>query len=185
MGNMLESAGIAEDLYEMMHRWMGSLRGGLAVGTVAICTILAACTGISGAAVVTTSLVALLPCSSEAIITPCRSCIAAGGALGILIPPSIPMIVYAFLSGESVGRLLLGCLSRTIIIRNVHVIHNSNMFSSSSTWSCATIRGIQSTFKEKLISLRAVILPIIVVVLVLGAIFTVQPRQPKHLQREH
>ena len=65
MANMLERSGIADDLYEMMYHWMGPLRGGLAIGTVAICTIFAAMAGISGAATVTMGVIALPSLSSS------------------------------------------------------------------------------------------------------------------------
>src|SRR3989338_8079179 len=50
MGNLLKVSGLAEDLYSAAEKWIGGVRGGLAVGTVLICTIFAACTGVSGAA---------------------------------------------------------------------------------------------------------------------------------------
>ena len=59
MAYMLESSGIAEDLFYMMHVWLGPLRGGLAVGAVLICTVFAAMSGISAAGTLTTGLVAL------------------------------------------------------------------------------------------------------------------------------
>ncbi|MEC8136662.1 MAG: TRAP transporter large permease subunit, partial [Pseudomonadota bacterium] len=59
MAMVLERSGVAHDLYRMMHLWWGGIRGGLAIGTVLICTIFAAMSGISGAAVVTMGTIAL------------------------------------------------------------------------------------------------------------------------------
>jgi TRAP-type mannitol/chloroaromatic compound transport system permease large subunit len=59
MAMLLERSGVAEDLYTMMHNWLGSLAGGLAIGTVIICTIFAAMAGISGAATVSMGIIAL------------------------------------------------------------------------------------------------------------------------------
>jgi TRAP-type mannitol/chloroaromatic compound transport system permease large subunit len=59
MGAMLQRCGIAEDMYELMYHWMGGLRGGLAAGTVLICTMFAAMVGISGAATTSMGLIAL------------------------------------------------------------------------------------------------------------------------------
>lgn len=86
MGAMLQRCGIAEDMYELMYHWLGGLRGGLAAGTVLICTMFAAMVGISGAATTSMGLIALPSMlkrgySKELAI----GCISAGGSLGILI----------------------------------------------------------------------------------------------------
>jgi len=96
MGSMLEKARVANDLYAMMQKWLGALPGGLAIGTVFVCTIFAALVGVSGAATVTMALVALpsmLAHNYDKRLS--LGCIAGGGALGILIPPSVVMIVLA------------------------------------------------------------------------------------------
>jgi len=59
MANMLEKSGVADDLYDAMHQWLGGLKGGLAIGTVLICVIFAAMAGVSGAATVSMGLIAL------------------------------------------------------------------------------------------------------------------------------
>jgi TRAP-type mannitol/chloroaromatic compound transport system permease large subunit len=104
MANFLSRSGIADDLYEMMYHWMGSLRGGLAMGTVIICALFAAMSGVSAAGTVTMGLVALpsmLRRNYHKDIA--LGAISAGGSLGILIPPSIIMIVFASLTGASGG----------------------------------------------------------------------------------
>ena len=58
MGTLLQESGIADDVYEMFYRWMGGIRGGLAMGTVVICTIFAAIMGVSGASTITMGLIA-------------------------------------------------------------------------------------------------------------------------------
>ena len=82
----------------------GPLPGGLAIGTVIICTIFAAMSGISGAATVSMGIIALPAMLSRGYDkTIAMGCISGGGALGILIPPSVPMILYATLTGVSIG----------------------------------------------------------------------------------
>jgi len=103
MGTLLQESGIADDVYEMFYRWMGGIRGGLAMGTVVICTIFAAIMGVSGASTITMGLIALPSMfkrgyNKDIVI----GSIAAGGVLGILIPPSVIMIVYA-MAEASVG----------------------------------------------------------------------------------
>ena len=93
MGAMLQKAGIAEDLYNMMYHWMGGLRGGLASGTVLICTLFAAIVGISGAATVTMGLLALPSMLKRGYKKDIAlGSVSAGGALGILIPPPVENI---------------------------------------------------------------------------------------------
>src|SRR5690554_2813399 len=106
MGLVLERSGITDDLFEMIHKLMGSLPGGLGVGTVLICALIAAMAGVSGAATVSLGIIALPAMLKRGyhkrLVT---GTIMAGGALGFLIPPSVLMIVYAFLARESVGKL--------------------------------------------------------------------------------
>ena len=92
MGAMLQRCGIAEDMYH----WMGGLRGGLAGGTVLICTLFAAMVGISGAATTSMGLIALPSMRKRGYKNDIAiGCITAAGSLGILIPPSVLMIILA------------------------------------------------------------------------------------------
>ena len=106
MAMLLERSGVAQDLYRMMHVWFGGFRGGLAIGTVAICAIFAAMSGISGAAVVTMGTIALPRMLERGYDKRLAvGAINCGGGWGILIPPSILMVLYALLTELSVGRL--------------------------------------------------------------------------------
>ena len=106
MGTVLQSSGIAEDAYEMMYKWIGNIKGGLAIGTVGICTIFAACTGVSAAATVAMGVIALPAMLSRRYDKSIAvGCISAGGSLGILIPPSVLMIVYGVFASESERRI--------------------------------------------------------------------------------
>ncbi len=124
MAMILERAGVADDLYTMMHRWMGPLPGGLAIGTVLICTIFAAMSGISGTATVSMGIIALpamLSRGYDKIIA--MGCISGGGALGILIPPSVPMILYATLTGESIGGLFAGGILPGLLLTVIFILY--------------------------------------------------------------
>lgn len=171
MAMILERSGVANDLYEMMYLWFGRLRGGLAIGTVVICAIFAAMCGISGAAVVTMGTIALPSMLKRGYSKYLAvGCINSGGGWGILIPPSVIMIVYSLVSGESVGRLFAGgvfpgllllCLVSTYIAIGCYFDPKqgpANPPDQRGDWS------------RKLRALRAVILPIIIVVMVLGSI---------------
>ena len=108
MGAMLQRCGIAEDMYELMYHWMAGLRGGLAAGTVLICTMFAAMVGISGAATTSMGLIALPSMLRRGYSKKLAiGCISAGGSLGILIPPSVLMIILALTSRVSLGQLFI------------------------------------------------------------------------------
>lgn len=172
MAMLLEKSGVAQALYRMMHLWFGGMRGGLAIGTVAICAIFAAMSGISGAAVVTMGTIALPRMLERGYDTKLSlGAINAGGGWGILIPPSIPMVLYAMISEVSVGRLFASGIGPGIllfVLVSIYIGVRSWLQPSIAPALPVEERG---NFAEKLRSLRAVLLPIMIVVMVLGAIF--------------
>jgi tripartite ATP-independent transporter DctM subunit len=173
MANLLERSGLADDLYEMMYKWAGPIRGGLAMGTVVICAIFAAMAGISGVATVTMGLIALpsmLKRNYDRLIA--VGCISAGGTLGILIPPSIIMILYASLTGESVGKLFIGGLIPGLILAFIFIIYIGVRSFFQPHLGPPLPESERATWSEKLRSLRAVILPIVLILLVLGVIYS-------------
>lgn len=172
MGYVLQTSGIANDLYTMMHRWMGPLRGGLAMGTVVICTVFAAMAGISGAATVTMGVVALPAMLSRGYNKSIAlGCIAAGGALGILIPPSLIMILYGSLTGVSVGRLFIGGVFPGLLLSGLFIIYIGVRCVLQKEAGPPLPPEDRVGWGIKLVSLRAVILPILIIVMVLGTIY--------------
>jgi len=171
MAMILERSGVANDLYDMMYLWFGPVRGGLAIGTVVICAIFAAMCGISGAAVVSMGTIALpsmLKRNYDKLMA--VGCINSGGGWGILIPPSVIMILYALISGESVGKLFAGgvfpglmllvMVSSYIAIRCYFQPHLGPALPAEE-------RG---DWGRKLKAFKAVLLPMIIVLMVLGSI---------------
>jgi tripartite ATP-independent transporter DctM subunit len=171
MGSMLEKASIAKDLYVMMQKWLGGVPGGLAIGTVFVCTIFAALVGVSGAATVTMALVALpsmLAHNYDKRLS--LGCIAGGGALGVLIPPSVVMIVLGLYTNTSVGMLFLGGITAGLVIVALFVVY---ILVACWIWpelAPAVPDEERATWGEKLSSLRAVLLPIVLIFVVLGSI---------------
>ena len=171
MGAMLERSGIASDLYAMMQKWLGAVRGGLAVGTIFVCTIFAALVGVSGAATVTMGLVALpsmLNHNYDKGIS--LGSIAAGGALGVLIPPSVLMIVLGLYTNTSVGMLFMGGITAGLVLVTLFTTY---ILVVSAIWphlGPAVPVLERASFPEKLVALRSVILPIVLVMVVLGSI---------------
>lgn len=171
MANILEHSGIAEDLYDMMYKWMGRIRGGLAIGTIIICAIFAAMAGISGVATITMGLIALPSMLSRGYSKIMAvGCISAGGTLGILIPPSVIMILYAFLTEESVGKLFIGGILPGIVLSALFIIYIAIRCLLRPELGPPIQEKV--SFKEKLVSLRAVILPVLLIISVLGVIYT-------------
>jgi len=172
MGCMLEKSGMAKDLYTMMYKWMGPIRGGLAIGTVTICAIFAAMVGITGAATVSMGLVALpsmLKHNYNKQIA--LGCVSAGGALGVLIPPSVLMIILGLYTNTSIGGLYAGGIMPGILLAVMFNIYIFVACLIKPEWGPALPPEERATWKEKFIALRAVILPIVLIVGILGSIF--------------
>lgn len=124
MGAMLQRCGIAEDMYELMYHWLGGLRGGLAAGTVLICTMFAAMVGISGAATTSMGLIALPSMLKRGYDKQIAiGCISAGGSLGILIPPSVLMIILALTSRVSVGEMFIAGVLPGLLLSGLFVTY--------------------------------------------------------------
>ena len=173
MAMILERAGVADDLYTMMHRWMGPVRGGLAIGTVIICAIFAAMSGISATATVSMGIIALpamLKRGYNKILG--MGVISGGGALGILIPPSVPMILYATLTGESIGGLFAGGIFPGILLTLIFILYISIRCFFQPHMGPALPKEERATWREKFVSLKAVALPIGIIIMVLGSIYS-------------
>jgi tripartite ATP-independent transporter DctM subunit len=122
MGVFMERSGVAERLYSAMYLWLGGLRGGLAMATIVICVIFAAATGVVGASEVTIGLLAL-PAMLKRKFNKPLACgtICAGGTLGILIPPSIMIVIYGPTAGLSVGKLFLAAFIPGILLGLLYI----------------------------------------------------------------
>lgn len=171
MGSMLERSGIAADLYDMMQKWLGGVNGGLAVGTVLVCAIFAALVGVSGAATVTMAMVALPAMLSRNYSKGISlGCIAGGGALGVLIPPSVLMIVLGLYTNTSVGMLFLGGITAGFVLVLLFSIYILIACWLRPELGPAVPVEERASLSEKLLALRSVVLPIGLIVLVLGSI---------------
>ena len=108
MGYMLSESGIAEDLYKMFHVWMGPLPGGLAIGTIFLMVAISAMNGLSVAGMAIGASIALpelLRRGYDKIMI--TGVIQAGSSLGILIPPSVVLVLYGMIARQPVGQLWL------------------------------------------------------------------------------
>ncbi len=124
MGTMLERSGVARDLLNCLQVLMRRVPGGLALAVTLMGTILAATTGIIGASVVMMSLLAL-PVMTQRGYDPrlATGTIAASGTLGILIPPSIMLVIMADLLGRSVGNLFVAAVFPGLILAGLYILY--------------------------------------------------------------
>lgn len=183
MANMLERSGIADELYELMYSWFGFLRGGLASGTVVICTIFAAMCGTSAAAAITMGLIALPSMLKRGYAKPIAiGSIMAGAALGQLIPPSILLVVIGMAMSISVGKLLIGGILPGLLLSAFFIIYISVRCAFQPHLGPEVPREERGTWSQKVSSLKALILPSVLIVAVLGSIFLELPQLRRLLQ---
>lgn len=169
MGNVAGAAGFSQRLYEAAYAWIGRLRGGLASSTVLGCAAFAAVSGSSVATAVTIGKVALPEMKrfgyADGLAT---GSVAAGGTLGILIPPSTGFVLYAILTEESIGKLFIAGILPGILLALLFVVVILIVTTLKPEQGPV---GPSTTGHEKLIaSLRS--LPLIAVILVsIGGIY--------------
>lgn len=172
MACMLQRARIADDLYNAMERIFGSFRGGLAIGTVVICTVFAAMSGISGAATVAMGMIAIPAMLSRGYGKDMAlGTIAAGGSLGILIPPSVTMIIYGLVANTSIGRLYAGGLIPGLILAFLFSLYLA-LRGRLQPELAGGSEIVTYTWQEKISGLKGLIFPIFLVAAVLGSILT-------------
>jgi len=122
MGTMMEISGTAERLFGALYLWLGGLRGGLAIATVLMGTILAACVGIIAASTIMMGLIALPSMIQRGYNREVASgSVCAGGTLGILIPPSVMLVFYGPMSSLSVGKLMMGAFVPGLLLSILYI----------------------------------------------------------------
>jgi len=173
MGGLLQHSGIADDMFAVVAKWLWKLKGGLASGTVMICTVFGAITGVSGTATLTMGLIAIpvmLKRGYHRYIA--LGCVAAGGLLGIMIPPSLIMIVYAMVSGESIGRLFMGGIGPGLTMCLFYCIYITVRCTLNPALAPNPVGEKAPTWKEKVISLRGIFFPVALIIMVLGGSYS-------------
>jgi tripartite ATP-independent transporter DctM subunit len=172
MAAMLEKAGIIEELFDAVYKWLGSVKGGLAAATVLACTALAAMVGVVGATEVTMGMIAL-PAMLKRGYDEKLACgsLLAGGTLGILIPPSVMAIVYAVVAQQSLGELLVGSIFPGLLLSGMYVTYVLVRCYINPALGPALPLNERVSGREKLRLLKNTIAPILLIILVLGIIF--------------
>jgi tripartite ATP-independent transporter DctM subunit len=169
MGNFASTSGMSRDLYNAAYAWVGHWRGGLASATIAACAGFAALSGSSVASAITMGRVSLPEMKRYNYDSKLATgCIAAGGTLGILIPPSTGFIIYAILTEESIGRLFLagvfpGLLLTALFMISIYIQTRINPELGPA--------GPRVAMKEKFKSLGQASAMIVIVFVTIGGIY--------------
>jgi len=170
MGVALSKCSLAANMYEAFYVCAGAVRGGLAVGSCGLAAALSAMTGSCAASTVTTGLVGIPPMRQrgykDSLIF---GTICAAGSMGVLIPPSITLVIIGMTTGVSIGKLFAGGMTSGLFIVALFMAYI--LFITWLKPDLAPARVEKSTWKEKILSTRTVIMPAIVIISVLGSIF--------------
>jgi tripartite ATP-independent transporter DctM subunit len=124
MGYMFSETRIADDLYEMFHVWMGPVRGGLAIGTIGLMVIISAMNGLSVAGMAigaTIALPELLRRGYDKVMV--TGVIQAGSSLGILVPPSVVLVLYGMIARQPVGQLWLAGVLPGLLMASLFILY--------------------------------------------------------------
>ncbi len=171
MASMLERSRIAAALFESLGTLFRAQPGGLAIGTILICTIFAAMTGISGAATVAMGLLALPAMLTQGYNTRLAlGSIAAGGSLGILIPPSVTMIIYGMVAGVSIGQLFVGGIVPGLVLAGLFIVYIIIRTGTNPDLAPGAARTGHLTLTRAMTALRTLMVPAGLVMAVLGSI---------------
>lgn len=169
MGTLIHRSRLSEELYDAANSWLGHFRGGLAMATIAACGAFSAVSGSSLATAATMSKVAMPPMRrygySKTLAT---GSIAAGGTLGILIPPSVPLVIYGILTESNIGKLFIAGIVPGLVLILAFI---------GTVWLLTLIRpdlgpaGKRATFAERFRQLRGVFAIGLLFVIILGGIY--------------
>jgi tripartite ATP-independent transporter DctM subunit len=164
MGYVLSESKIADDLYKMFHVWMGPLKGGLAVGTILLMVLISAMNGLSVAGMAIGATIALPELLKRGydkrMVT---GVIQAGSSLGILVPPSVVLVLYAMIARQPVGQLWLAGVFPGLMMAGMFIIYivvRAWITPSLAPALSAEERNVSRAEKFRL--LRAGLLPLVI-----------------------
>jgi tripartite ATP-independent transporter DctM subunit len=169
MGSLIFKAGVADDLFGTAQRWLGGMRGGLAQASLGACAGFGAVCGSSLACAATMTRVAV-PEMRRHGYDPAfaGATIAAGGTIGILIPPSVPMVIYGILTETDIGKLFAAGVLPGLLLTALYM---------GTVWLTARMRpgraGVvtKSTWAQRLASLRGILPALLLFFLVFGGLY--------------
>ncbi|MGD9939303.1 MAG: TRAP transporter large permease subunit [Clostridia bacterium] len=175
MGVILQQSGITNDLYKSLYDVLGRLKGGLAIVTIIFGTILAACLGVIAASVTILTLMSLGPMLKRDYDKGIAAgSIVAAGTLGILIPPSIMLIVYAPQAGLSIGQMFLGALFPGLLLSFLYILYVAIRCHINPELGPSIPADQMTPFSIAKLGrlLKSMLPPVLLIAAVMGTIFT-------------
>ncbi len=169
MGALCFHSGMSREIYYTVYKWIGNMPGGLAMATIGACAIFAAVSGTSVATTATMGTVALPEMKRYRYDSALAAgCIAAGGCIGILIPPSVIMVIYGILTGQSIGKLLIagflpGVLEALVFMLTIYILCKRNPLLGPT--------GESASLASKITALRGTWAVLVLFLLVIGGIY--------------
>jgi len=173
MAAILDKSGVAHDLYDALKIWAGGLPGGVAVMTLIAASVMAAMTGIIGGEIILLGLVAL-PQMLRLGYDPklAIGVVCAGGSLGVMIPPSLVLVMYGLTTSTSIGDLFLASTIPGLMLAGIYIIYTlirCALNPSLGPPAPPEIRNIPT--RQKFAAMKKVVLPLFVIFSVLGSIY--------------
>lgn len=169
MGEIAFYSGVNEKLYNTAYKWVGHIRGGIAMATVMACAAFSAICGSNAATAATMTTVALPEMKKfkyESMLS--TGAIACGSTLGVVIPPSVVLIVIGLYTGQSIGKLFYGGVSAGILLAALFVITIYILCRVKPSWGPV---GPKTSFKEKILSLPGALEMVILFFLVMLGLY--------------
>lgn len=166
MSQILLTGKVGNNLFELANKWLRHLPGGLGIATVMACAIFAAITGSSVACAVTIGAIAIPEMLSRGYErSVVLGAVAAGGTLGILIPPSIPMILYGAITDESIGKLFMSGVVPGVLL--------TLMFTAIVVYRSRNLeREAAASWEERIDALKKTFWGLLLPIIVVGGIYT-------------
>lgn len=173
IGYMFSKSGIADDLYEMIHVWMGPVRGGLAIGTILLMSIISAINGLSVAGMAVGSTIALPEMLKrkydKQMIT---GVIQAGSSLGIMIPPSVVLVLYGMIARQPVGQLWMAGFLPGFLLAGLFIIYIFiRCLIQPELGPALPPEERNIPFKQKIQLLKAGVVPVLIIFMMSGLFF--------------
>jgi tripartite ATP-independent transporter DctM subunit len=172
IGYMFSKSGIADDLYQMLYVWMGPVRGGLAIGTVVLMSIIAAINGLSVAGMAVGNTICLPEMRKRGYDKIMISGIQGASSLGIMIPPSVVLVLYGMIARQPVGQLWMAGVLPGLMLAGMFILYIViRCWIQPKLGPAASKEERSIPWRQKFILLRSAILPILIIFLMSGLFF--------------
>lgn len=171
MAYILQKTNVVEDLYDAFYKWSGPLQGGLAIATILVGAVLGAVSGVVAAGVIGLGLIGLPQMLRHGYNRKMAlGSVLGGGTLGQLIPPSTNMILYGAVTGVSIGGLFAGGISAGVLLASIYIVYIVIRGIIDPKFAPALPPEERASWAEKFASLKTVLFPALLIILVLGTI---------------